>query len=277
MLKRLLRNTLERSPAIMSALRTARDELQWRSAKSSEIPEGFLFANSPGMQIGFGDQEETVLFMELFPEYDVLVDIGANTGFYSLLALKHGKHVIAIEPLHENVRMLCRNLRENQWTAEVWPIGLDQQPGVAVLYGGGTGASLAPGWASTPESWKQFIPVNTLDNVIANRFSTERLLIKLDVEGGELGVLRGATSVLDRNAIWVVEITLDCNRKTLNPQFLETFEIFWSRGYKSFSADAQRLPVTRGDVARWINRGSPDFGSVNWLFIPRTIQPPSGR
>lgn len=81
---------------------------------------------------------------------DVFVDVGANIGFYTCLALQQGKFAVAIEPQPRNLRCLRHNLAVNGWNkmAEVHPVGLGAEPGQQQLYGAsGTGASLIPRWA----------------------------------------------------------------------------------------------------------------------------------
>ena len=42
------------------------------------------------------EQEEIHTFLQLIEDHDVVLDIGANMGFYSCLAAVHGKHTIQI-------------------------------------------------------------------------------------------------------------------------------------------------------------------------------------
>jgi FkbM family methyltransferase len=221
------------------------------------------------MQAGTFEPEEIALVLRLLPRFDVLVDVGANVGLYTCLALQHGKQVIAFEPLPTNVSTLCRNLAANGWSTEVWPVALSDAAGIAFLYGGGTGASLVKGWAGISENWRRPIPLNTLDYILGARFADKRLFIKIDVEGSEFDVLRGAASILSRGAIWLLEITLDIHRSIPNPNFLATFELFWERGYSCFTIDGERQ-VTRDDVFRWTELGRVDSGTYNWLFMPES-------
>jgi FkbM family methyltransferase len=263
-----IRNTLKHHPTLALGLRAVREEWKWRTSKTALTPYGFRLAGNRAMQDGSFEPEETKLIRGLSEQFDVLIDVGANIGYYACLALHARKRIVAFEPLHENLRWLYRNLDDNGWTdAEIWPIGLANAPGLMVLYGGGTGASFVKGWAGISHSFKRFVPVNTLDNILANRFLNERLLIKVDVEGAELDVLKGAIRMLTRNAIWMIEITLCDHRTTPNPRFSETFEVFWRHGYSCVSADNTRIHVTKGDIQRWVTsteRALP----TNWLFTP---------
>ena len=92
--------------------------------------------------------EETALMRQHLSQSDVFIDVGANIGFYSCLARSLGKQVIAIEPLLKNLNHLYSNLIDNTWKdVEVFPVGLSDHPGLAVLYGASsTGASLISNW-----------------------------------------------------------------------------------------------------------------------------------
>jgi len=139
------------------------------------------------------------------------------------------------------------------------------------MYGGGTAASFLPGWAGTPECWKRVVPLSTLDVLTGNRFEGLPLLIKIDVEGFEFEMLKGAERILTRNPkpTWIVEICLNEHfRSGFNERFKETFEMFWSKGYECRLAGAGKRTVTLSDVKRWVAQGSVDFGTHNYLFIP---------
>ena len=52
-------------------------------------------------------------FFEAVPQGGVVWDLGAHVGFYTLLAAKKAKYVLAIEPLAENAAYLDEHLRLN--------------------------------------------------------------------------------------------------------------------------------------------------------------------
>jgi hypothetical protein len=53
----------------------------------------------------------------------------------------------------------------------------------------------------------------------------------------------------------------------VNPDMLETFELFWRHGYEARVADEERRVVAKADVERWLRTGRRDFGSYNYLFM----------
>jgi FkbM family methyltransferase len=267
---RLLKSPIDKHlPFLAHLYRLFREEVGYRQMKPIIRPEGFRFVSPRSMQTGEFESTEIEIIKEKLGQADLLVDIGANVGLYTCIARSLGKHVIAIEPHAQNLRLLYRNLEENGWhDVEVWPIGVGDASGTVTMYGGGTGASIIRGWAGIPESWKQTIAVHTLDNLVGARFPDKRIVIKVDVEGGEYAVLQGALNTIKRTIkpTWLVEITLTLHHPDVNRRFMQSFDIFWSNGYEARTGDEARRLVTRSDVERWVNNGKCDFGTHNWLF-----------
>lgn len=220
-------------------------------------PHGFLLNGLASMQDGGFEPDETKQISELLEEVDIMVNIGANTGYYVCYARHKGVKVIAIEPLDQNVQILQRNIQANNWhDVEILPIGLGDSVGQLKLYGGGTAASLVEGWAGASKTHYRLVPVSTLDNVLSDRFKDKSLLIVIDVEGFELNVLKGAVLQLERkNApIWFVEICIDEHQpggRFINPNLIVTFDLFFSRGYLAEKAGAASGAVKREDVLEW--------------------------
>jgi len=253
----------------------------FRRWNTVETPYGFKFmagnsAHQKAMQDGSFEQDETILIRKYLGKVEVLVDIGANIGFYVCMARSVGKHVIAVEPQPRNLELIYANLQVNGWEdVEVFPLGLGAQPGIATLYGiSSTGASLIPGWAGAPKSFRQTIPVNTLDILLGRRFFGKKLFVKLDVEGAEYTVLQGCRMILamDPKPTWMVEISFDeYYPGACNPHFLDTFELFWQHGYESRTADRSNRVISRSDVKRYLKDGHCDSGSINYVFSPQSF------
>jgi FkbM family methyltransferase len=202
---------------------------------------------------------------------DVFVDVGANVGFFTCLARANGKAVVAVEPFPLNVRSLVRNAAANGWTdLEVHPVALADRAGNGTLYGRDTLASRVEGWAAPGDPWRQQVSLSTLDTLLAGRFAGQRIAVKIDVEGGEFDLLRGAAETLARrpSPVWSVEISFHENHPSgANPHFAETFDQFFSRGYTAVTVSrAGEEPVTAHDVASWLAAGRRGLGSMNYVF-----------
>jgi hypothetical protein len=82
-------------------------------------------------------------------------------------------------------------------------------------------------------------------------------------------LLQGAARTLERSPApaWMLEICLTENFPDgMNPHYGETFDAFFRRDYRAFTANATRAPVSREDVARWVAQGRADSGVHNYLF-----------
>jgi FkbM family methyltransferase len=130
-----------------------------------------------------------------------VVDIGANIGFYTLLAARavgaQGR-VIAVEANPEDCRLLLVSLAVNEVdNVEVLPIALDSRRGWACFtsHTGTNGGFMAAG-ARELTSGKGFVvPTFPLDELLDEPVD----LVKLDVEGAEGRVLAGAHQLIERH------------------------------------------------------------------------------
>jgi FkbM family methyltransferase len=130
---------------------------------------------------------------------DVVVDVGANIGYYTTLAARAvgpSGAVIAVECLPSIAAVLRQNIALNQLhNVEVNVLAVGADRGETQVYSGGAdnmGASSTNGEGSVAAT----VPVRTLDEILADRRSDRISFIKIDVEGDELKVLRGARRTL---------------------------------------------------------------------------------
>jgi FkbM family methyltransferase len=152
----------------------------------------------------FEPREKRFVERYLRPQMTVL-DIGAHNGFYALLASRRigpAGSVIAFEPSPRERRRLRWNVRLNRLkNIRVEPLALGNAPGHADLFvvrGSQTGFnSLRPPSIDQPIAQ---IPVRqtTLDDYLRARPIGAVDFMKIDVEGGEREVIRGATGFLSR-------------------------------------------------------------------------------
>jgi len=147
---------------------------------------------------------------------DTVFDVGANIGFFSTLLSRlvgPGGRVVSFEPEPENLGMLRANLDANVcFNVTVVPRAAGAEPGVATfsvdeatgatghLGGEATAGELAVG---TGKVRLIEIPVDTIDRVSA-RDAVAPDVIKLDIEGGEIHALTGASNTLRTHRPFVV-------------------------------------------------------------------------
>jgi len=256
----------------------------WTRTREVVTPFGFRLVSGlhPAYELmrrGEFEVHETELVVDLLARSDRFVDVGANLGYYSCLALKSGRQIVAIEPQPQNLRCLYQNLVANGWQdrAEVLPVALSDHPGLLSLYGAsGPSASLVKGWAGYSPRYKQTVPVTTLDNILAGRFEGERLFVKIDVEGAEYGVMKGALKTLAREPApaWLVELCLhEFHPDGSNPDFLAVFNLFWQAGYQAYVVGLTPRPLSRDEVEGWWSKRHTSDETFNYLFLATDQEP----
>jgi FkbM family methyltransferase len=144
--------------------------------------------------LGTYEREQSQAFEQRIRPGEQLLDIGAAVGYYSLLAAqlvgRHGR-VFAFEPDATNLEYLRRHCAQNR-LAQITVLGLalDDVSGTA-RFGGGTGT----GTGRLCQEGGQTVAVRRLDDVAAEHQLAPQH-IKIDVEGAELGVLRGGEQLI---------------------------------------------------------------------------------
>jgi len=266
-----MRPYIEKIPMLAHCYRGIRHRLSFLIQPFEDTPFGFMLKGNHLMASGQFESAQTQLMSELMEDSDVFVDVGANIGYYTCHAAKKGKQVLAVEPLAENLDYLRENVRVNGFGGiEIREMVLGESSGSAVLHGASTGASLVGGWAQMSPLLRRTVLMDSLDNILRARDAGRRLLIKIDVEGAELRVLRGAVKVLRGSPppAWVVEIgSGELHPSHMNSDFEETFSTFWREGYASFMASPPREPVMERGVKERARSGVVPPGNANYLFL----------
>lgn len=133
------------------------------------------------------------------------IDVGANDGYYTLFAARRvgptGK-VVAIEPSSRERAHLQRNLGRNGLeNVHVVAAALGAEPGVVDLHlahGVHAGHNTLGEFAhdDVVRASSERVALETLDAVVARHGLSRVDMVKIDVEGGEAGVIAGAHEVL---------------------------------------------------------------------------------
>jgi len=139
---------------------------------------------------------------------DLFVDVGANFGFWTLPAARRGCRVIAVEPVPTTRALLAANAARNGLADRVQIIAGAVSDSVGLLTvavpGGESGqASVHPDAGAELESFT--VEATTLDALIGEQ---PVRFLKIDVEGHEPAVLRGASRALRSGQIEFVLVEL---------------------------------------------------------------------
>jgi FkbM family methyltransferase len=161
------------------------------------------------LEEGVYEQNLTRITVGLIRDGDVYVDVGANEGYFSVLAASRGPsvRVLAIEPQSRLQAVIRRNLELNGCkNVQLVRSALSDSAGTVDLYlrpSGNTGASsLFPHWRLG--RIHEAVTCDTLDAVLGRHAFGDIRLVKIDCEGAEHLVIRGASSMLaERRAAFV--------------------------------------------------------------------------
>lgn len=213
------------------------------------------------MYLGLFEPEETKLVREILRPGDLFVDVGAHVGWFTTLAARRvgeSGRVVACEPFPANAARLRQNIADGDYT-NVDFIGqaLGSTAGVLELSAGAdSGGVTAVEWST---SGRISVPMTTLDDVTAGL--GDIALLKVDVEGWEAHVLRGAVQALSRTRRVLIEINRPALLKVgssreelmslLKRAGFVTFEPVSETGLRRLRrSEVSNLLVTRPSAAR---------------------------
>lgn len=140
----------------------------------------------------------TSVVISLLTEDAVFLDIGANIGWFTLLAARIAKKgkVIAVEANPRNIQLIFRGIAENAFTnCVVYPLAATQNPVVLEMHStNSNGFVSALGQGRDGVTRVQGMP---LDDVLACESRLD--LVKIDIEGHEPSALLGMSKLLSKH------------------------------------------------------------------------------
>ena len=159
------------------------------------------------------DWEEFDFIRKYVRGSDTVFDVGANIGVYTMWLSQFTDRICSFEPDPENYRRCMENIRLNGLSARLEQMALSDRAGrLQLSIGKDMENHLVLGEGG------QSVMGITLDEYCAQRGIARIGFMKIDVEGAELLAFRGATNMLSRHAIDVIQLELA-------PRALGTFGI----------------------------------------------------
>jgi len=144
--------------------------------------------------------EERILLSLIRPG-DVVYDVGANVGYLTVLfcrAVGSSGHVHAFEPSPRAAELLRRSLLDSD-PVTVHAVALGEVPGEVTFYEAEALnlSSISPPEGGRWQTRSHSVPITTLDRQLTDENVPS--LIKIDVEGHEAQVLKGASELISRH------------------------------------------------------------------------------
>jgi FkbM family methyltransferase len=174
----------------------------------------------------------------------VVYDIGAHVGFYTLLAAQlvgPGGRVFAFEPLPRNLTYLRQHIDLNHFgNVTVFDAAVGQAAGV-----GQFSVHAASSMGSLTADGTLTVPIVSLDELSAQGRLIPPQILKIDVEGAEADVLRGAQALLQTHhpTIFLATHGADVHRQCLT--------LLRELGYTVESLDDRPVDATDEVLARY--------------------------
>jgi len=182
------------------------------------------------------DYEESMFLLSRLQPGDLFIDVGANLGHFSMLAAGISKaRVLAIEPIPSTFEKLERNIALNKLGHLVSCInkGLGEKQGTLRFL---TDRTVMNRVALDRENNTLDVEVCTLDELLEGK---EAVFLKIDVEGFELPVLKGATKTLSKASLKYLMLEFNNSGTKYGYSDGEVYEFVTNYGFRPIHYDVK--------------------------------------
>lgn len=244
-------------------LDTVRDYLIKRLLpKEVVVGETHLFLNpkdaavSGALAFGVYEPYEVAFFTETIKPGMNIVDIGANIGYYTVMAaMKTGQsgHVISYEPESENYSFLKRNVDANNLSnVRAVKMAIGDKVGTAKLYLTKNNKGTHSFANNRNDSENETVNVDSLDHLLS-AIGVEKVdVLKIDIEGYEPFAFDGMKETLAKNSDIIIfsEIYPKAIRRTGRDP-LDLLKLFNEYGFVISVIDENKKRMVRLDPSRF--------------------------
>jgi len=225
------------------------------------IDKGIPLVN---LSAGEYEKEELRWVINLIHDDDIIFDIGANYGWYSLNISKRYKNtrIHAFEPIEDTFEILSQNVRiNNADNVEIYNIGLGEKDKIVEFnYNRDqSGATSMVNLLNRDDAEKIKCPIRTLDSFILEKRIDKVDFIKCDVEGAEFFVLHGSKNVLEQHRPKLFIEMLRKWAKKFNYHPNDIIQYMSDLGYFCFE-------ITKGKLCLFETM-TDDVDSTNFFFL----------
>jgi len=209
-------------------------------------------------------EPETIVWLDYFsnkasPKISSLIDIGANIGMYSLYWLSRNDLTtcISCEPFLVNRHLLVENLQLNQFFSRTKiiasPISSKSELGVYEISDLRPGASsfIFSLGAEVSEKLHHTTESKTIDGILEEGGAGElQHILKIDVDGADFDVLKGAVNSLEKGLIISVLIESDEKQQEEIGKFLKIFGFDQDDRFNNLEPHSDNRRIKSGKIER---------------------------
>jgi FkbM family methyltransferase len=206
------------------------------------------------------DYEDSMFLIDHLDKDDLFIDVGANVGHYSLLAAGIcGCEVMAFEPVPLTFSKLNKNVQLNDLTSKIktFNIGIGDEDSFLNFT---TNKDVMNSVAQENDRDVVRIEVKKLDAILKDR---SPVFLKIDVEGFEYFVLKGATDVLANVSLKFIIIELNYSTLKFGHTNQEIFDFLISFNFMPIRYDVDKK---RMDIIESYNEDK-----FNTIFIRKNL------
>ena len=214
---------------------------------------------------------DTKIIREEIHEGDIVIDVGANIGYYTLIFAQlvgsSGK-VFAFEPEPKNFEILRKNIEINNYQNIIAEQKIvSDESGMTKLFIAEQG--IVGHRINQQKSSQKFIEVESiiLDNYIKKLNLDNKInFIKIDVEGSEPKVLEGAKEIMQKSN--QLKIFTEFNREAVEEYGIEPKEmidLFYRNGFKIYLPNYKENKINLTNVNELLTSKETLLENINLL------------
>ena len=205
---------------------------------------------SPAFAFGTNEQPVQAALAQHVKSGDVVYDIGANVGFFSVIAARlvgEQGAVYAFEPLPANAAQLRHNIDLNGFEqVHIFEYAVSNQSGQGELLIAANVGGSALSTADPPPDQTGIMPVEVvaIDDLIPAQVLRPPSAVKIDVEGAELDVLQGMRHTIEAHRPVIIYEVDAATQEYLQEKQSAIYDFLTETGY-----NLSELPASYGNSA----------------------------
>ncbi len=198
--------------------------------------------------------------------FDVIFDVGANVGEWSLLVndLRQETSVYSFEPIKKTYEeMSAKSFNDN---VKLYNLALGSKIGKMDFFVSND-STLSSGYNREFDGGKiEEVFIDTVDNFCTEQNIKKIDFLKIDVEGAEMNVLKGADNMIANHKIGTIQFEYGGTYIDAGVLLKDAFDFLISRGYNIYKLYPKK--ITRVDYSRALE----NFQYANYIALAPKVE-----